>query len=347
MKNVLNLGGALTLAASAFMLSTPVSAQQSPTIAKIKARGSLVCPVPTSPYLGFFEVAADGAWHGFDIDMCKAIASALLGAEAKTTFSAVSWADRFPALQAGTLDAVVMFTSWTRSRDSKLGLQFSAPYFFAGVRLLTQAPKVKAAKDLSGATICAAAGSTADKELVKYFAARNIKYKMLTFEKFSDASSAYKNKRCDALSGAGPGLAVLLASGELQGGVHTLLPDAVTMEPISAVVRQGDDAFLDVINWTFAALFEAERLGITKENVSAMKNDPNSSAEIKFLLGASPGVGNGMGLTDSWAFDVIKAVGNYREVYDRNLGQASPYKLPVGLNTLWNQGGLLYAPGFD
>lgn len=347
MKNMLALGGALAFASSMFSFTAPVMAQQSATIAKIKARGSIVCPVPTSPYLGFFEVAADGTWHGFDIDMCKAIGSAILGTDAKETFSAVSWADRFPALQAGTLDTIVMFTGWTRSRDTKLGFQFSAPYFFAGVRLMTQAPKVKTAKDLSGATICTVAGSTADKDLVKYFGARNIKYKMLTFEKFSDATSAYKNKRCDALSGAGPGLAAILASPDMQGGTHMILPDAITMEPIGAVVRQGDEGFLDVINWTFAALLEAQRLGITKDNVTAMKADTSSSAEVKFLLGVSPGVGSGMGLTDSWAYDVIRKVGNYSEIYDRNLGKASPYKLPVGYNTLWNQGGLLYSPGFD
>ncbi|MFM0653543.1 transporter substrate-binding domain-containing protein [Paraburkholderia sediminicola] len=326
--------------------SAPASAQ-SATLAKIKARGSLICPVPTSPYLGFFEVNSDGSWHGFDIDICKSIATAILGPNAKATFSAVSWADRFPALQSGSLDLIAMFTGWTRSRDAKIGLQFSQPYFFAGVRLMVPVSlKVKAVKELNGATICAAAGTTAVTDLVPYLASLKIKYKLLTFENSSDVASAYKSKRCDAMADAGAGLATMRAS-QLKIDEHVILPDAVSMEPISVAVRQGDDAFLDVVNWTLFALVQAQRLGITKDNVAARRADPNSSSEVKFLLGVTPGIGEGLGLPDSWAYNVIKANGNYGEIYDRNLGDKSPYKLPAGVNTLWNQGGLLYTPVFD
>ncbi|ALL68413.1 Glutamate Aspartate periplasmic binding protein precursor GltI [Paraburkholderia caribensis MBA4] len=338
------IAGAATVLASA---SAQAAGPNSPTLQRIKARGSLVCPVPTSPYLGFFEVGSNGSWHGLDIDICKSVATAILGPNPKVNFSAVSWADRFPALQSGSIDLIAMFTSWTRSRDSKLGFQFSNPYLFAGVRLMVPAAlNVKSAKQLDGATICAVAGSTGDRQLVNYLRAINVKYKMLTFENFTDVVSAYKNKRCDALSAAGPGLAVLRA-GELKTPEQVILPDVVSMEPISVAVRQGDDAFLDVVNWTFAALIEAQRLGITQANVDAKRSDPNSSAEVKYLLGASPGVGEGLGLSDAWAYDVIKQVGNYSEIYARNLGDKSPYKLPPGPNTLWTQGGLLYSPTFD
>lgn len=347
MKYLIRIMGALACAIAIAMLPAPAMAASSPTLTKIKARGSLVCPVPTSPYLGFFEVGGNGGWHGFDIDICKSIAVAILGPDAKVNFSAVSWADRFPALQSGTLDLIAMFTGWTRSRDVKLGLQFSMPYFFGGVRLMVPTSlHVKSAKELNGATICAVAGSTGDRELVGYLASLKVKYKMLTFENFSDVASAYKNKRCDALSAAGPGLAALRA-GELKVADHVILPDVVSMEPISVAVRQGDDAFLDVVNWTLAALIEAQRLGITKENVAALRADPSSPAAVKYLLGVTPGVGSGLGLPDTWAFNVIKAQGNYGEIYARNLGDRSPYKLPPGANTLWSKGGLLYSPNFD
>ncbi|AXK65145.1 transporter substrate-binding domain-containing protein [Burkholderia sp. IDO3] len=347
LKQALSIAGtALTLAAFA-PPSTYAAGPNSPTLDRIKARGNLICPVPTSPYLGFFEVGSNGSWHGLDVDICKSIATAILGPNPKVSFSAVSWADRFPALQSGSIDLIAMFTSWTRSRDAKLGLQFSNPYLFAGVRLMVPASlKIKSAKELDGATICAVAGSTGDKQLVNYLRSLNVKYKMLTFENFTDVVSAYKNHRCDALSAAGPGLAVLRA-GELKTPEQTILPDIVSMEPTSVAVRQGDDAFLDVINWTFGALIEAQRLGITQENVAAKRADRNSSAEVKYLLGVTPGVGEGLGLPDAWAYNVIKQMGNYSEIYARNLGDKSPYKLPPGQNTLWSQGGLLFSPTFD
>jgi general L-amino acid transport system substrate-binding protein len=339
----------VTLSAAAVLAAPAAFAAggNSPTIDRIKARGALVCPVPTSPYLGFFEVGTNGTWHGLDVDICKSIATAILGPNPKINFSAVSWADRFPALQSGSLDLIAMFTSWTRSRDAKLGLQFSTPYLFSGVRLMVPASlNVKTAKQLDGATICAVAGSTGDRQLVNYLRAINVKYKMLTFENFTDVVSAYKNRRCDALSAAGPGLAVLRA-GELKTPEQVILPDVVSMEPISVAVRQGDDGFLDIINWTFGALVEAQRLGITQGNVDAKRADATSSAEVKYLLGVTPGVGEGLGVPDNWAFNVIKQMGNYSEIYNRNLGDKSPYKLAPGPNTLSTQGGLLYSPTFD
>jgi len=323
------------------------NAPQPSTVERIKARGHLVCPVPTSPYLGFFEIDDKGNWKGFDIDICKSIATAILGKDPKITFNAVSWADRFPAIQSGTIDLISMFTSWTKRRDTTLNLSMSNPYLFAGVRLMVPVSLgVKSAKELDGATICAPLGSTADIQLVSYLSGLGVQYKMLTFEKMSDVTSAYQNGRCEAISAAGPGLATFRA-GSLKIDAHEILPDAVTMEITSVVTRAADTELLDIVNWTLAALMEADRLGITQANVQAKRDDPNSSNEVKHLLGVTPGVGSGLNLADDWVYTLISTLGNYSDIYDRNLGAGSPYKLPPGQNALWSNGGLLWAPTFD
>ena len=329
------------------MLASSGAQAQSTAVTAIKQRGKLVCPVPTAPYLGFLEVDNKGVWKGLDVDVCRSMAAALFGPGEHAEFSPVSWADRIPALQSGAIDVIIMATGWTRSRDNKLGLQFSQPYFFGGTQLMVPTDLgVKNAQDLNGATICAAAGTTVEKDTGNYLTSLGVKYTMLTFEKTSDVNSAYKNKRCEVLAGFGPGNAVLRAT-ELDPAKHVVLPDVISMEPESIGVKQGNDDLLDVANWTIAALVQAEILGITKENVDTMAADPKASADVKALLGVTPGVGDGLGIGDKWAYDVIKAEGNYGEIYARNLGEQSLYKLAPGQNAPWTKGGLLFSPVFD
>jgi len=317
------------------------------TVERIKARGHVVCPVPTSPYLGFFELDDRGNWKGFDIDMCKAVATAILGPDPKITFNAVSWADRFPAIQSGTIDFIVMFTSWTKRRDTVLNLSMSNPYLFAGVRLMVPAALgAKSARDLEGATICAVLGSSTEVQLVNYLRSQRVQYKMLTFEKFSDVTSAYQNGRCEAISAYGTGLATFRA-GALKVNEHVILPDAITMEATSIATRAADTDLLDVVNWTLAALMETDRLGITQASVQAKRDDPNSPSEVKHLLGVTPGVGAGLNLPDDWVYNIISTLGNYSDIYDRNLGANSPYQLPPEINAVWSKGGILWAPTFD
>ena len=337
---------ALAMAIGGLGIATSAQAQTS-VLDAVKRKGKLVCPVPTAPYLGFLEVDDKGVWKGLDVEICRSVAAAIFGPGDHAEFSPVSWADRIPALQSGAIDIIVMATGWTRSRDLKLGLQFSQPYFFGGAQFMVPTDLgVKAAKDLNGATVCAAAGTTVERDAGAYLTGLGVKYTMLTFEKTSDVNSAYKNKRCEVLAGFGPGNAVLRAT-ELDPAKHIVLPDVISMEPESIAVKQGSDDMLDIANWTIAALVQADILGITKDNVDSMAADPKASNDVKLLLGVKPGVGDGTSLGDKWAYNVIKASGNYGEIYSRNLGEKSPYKLPPGQNAPWTRGGLLFSPVFD
>lgn len=336
--------GLLAFAALACLASPGARAQ---TIDAIKARGRLVCPVPTASNFGFLELDDRGNWRGMDTDLCRAVATALLGTPDKVTFSPVSWADRFTALQSGTLDIVVMSTGWTRARDARLGLLFTQPYFFGGAQLLVPSSLgAKSAKDLRNVTICAVAGTTVERNVGLYLTSLNAPYRMLTFEKGPDATAAYRSGRCEALANFGPQIAALRAL-EFTAAEHAILPDAISMEPQAMALRQNDVALWRVANWTLMALVQADMLGVTKDNADAMRAQADARPEVKFLLGATPGIGDGLGLRDTWALDVIKAVGNYGELYARSLGDKSPYQLPPGPNQPWNKGGLLFTPTFD
>ena len=337
---------ALATAAAVFLLAASTGAQAaSPDT--IKARGKLICPVPTSALPGFSELDSQGQWKGFDIDLCRSLATAILGTPDKAEFTAISWANRVPALQSGTIDAVIMLTGWVRSRDVKLGMQFTNPYFFGASQLMVPATlKVSSAKQLDGATICSVAGSTTTTNVDGYLRSLSVKHEMLTFEKTSDSTAAYKAGRCEAIAQYGPSNAFFRAA-QLDVPGHVILPDMIGMEPESIAVKQGDDALLDMANWTLAALVQADILGITSKNVDAIAADSTSSPDQKRLLGVLPGVGDGFGLDDRWAYRVIKLNGSYGEMFDRDLGQGSPYKMVPGQNQPWTHGGLLFSPVFD
>jgi general L-amino acid transport system substrate-binding protein len=274
------------------------------------------------------------------------MAVALLGSPDKASAVSVSFPQRFPALQSGDIDVILMVTTWTLQRDTALGFQFSNPYFYGGSQFMVKKSLgVTSATQLNGATICTVAGTTTEKLLADFMDRNKLTYKVVALEKAEETREAYLAGRCDALIGWGPGLASFRVSKAGIPDQHIVLPEVLTNEPISAVVRQNDDSFLDVVNWTLAALIEAEDLGVTSKNVEEMKGSDN--IRIKRLLGVTPGIGKAMGLPEDWAYQVIKQVGNFGEIYDRSLGAASPYKLDRGLNRLWNKGGLLAAPVFD
>lgn len=314
---------------------------------RITENNRIVCAVPTSPYLGFLEVDDKGNWNGMDIDICRAVGIAMLGPDAKVEFNALSWADRFAALQSGGVDMVAMATGWTRSRDAQLGLQFSLPYYFGGAQLMVHSNLgVTKAADLDGATICAAAGTTVERSTASYLASLGVKYEMLTFENTSDRNAAYESERCQALAGWGPGNAVMRAT-SLGADAHTLLPDVISNEPISAVIAQGDQRMMDIVNWAISAMVAADTLGITSKNAVEMRDAADALPAVRTLLGATPGFGEGLGLADDWAFNVITKVGAYSEVFANNLGDNSPYGLPAGSNQAWTSGGILWSPIID
>lgn len=335
----------LSLGLLGALFAVPASAQ-SPTVKKIQDRGKLLCSAPAGGYQGFYEVDDKGQWKGLEADLCRALAVSILGAADKASPVPVSFAQRFPALQSGDLDVVLMVTTWTLQRDTTLGFQFSNPYFFGGAQFMVKKSiGVTSATQLNNATVCVIAGTTTERLLTDFMNRNKLSYKVVAAEKTEEVREAYLADRCDALIGWGPGLATFRVGKAKNPDEHVILPEILTNEPQSAVVRQNDDAFLDVVNWTFAVMIEAEDLGITSKNVDEMKGSDN--IRIKRLLGVTPGIGKALGLPEDWAYKVIKSIGNMGEVYERTMGMNSPYKLQRGLNRLWNQGGLLYSPVID
>jgi general L-amino acid transport system substrate-binding protein len=319
---------------------------QSPTLDAIAKRGELLCSGATVNSPGFAVVDAKGEWSGLDIDICKALTIAVLGDEKKLKLVPVSFVQRFPALQSGTIDVIVKNTAWTLTRNTELGFMFSMPYLFTGNGIMVyKSLGVTKGVDLDGATICTSAGTTLEKNTADFFTKNNKKYKLLSFENATERDQAYIAKRCDAIVNGFAQLAAIRAFSAPNKDDHIILNDFLGKEVQGAVVRQGDDKFLNVVNWLIFALTEAEELGITSANVDAKKSD--ADPRVQRLLGVTPGIGKKLGLRETWAAEVIKKVGNYGEVYSRNLGADSPLKLERGYNKPWNQGGVFYSPPFD
>ncbi len=333
------------LACTGLSMAGAVSAQ-SPTIDAIKGRGELLCSGATVNSPGFAVVDAKGEWKGLDVDICRAIAVAILGDDKKMKLVPVSFVQRFPALQGNNIDLIAKNTAMNLTRTTDLGFIFSAPYLFTGNGIMVyKSLGVTKGADLDGATICTTAGTTLEKATADFFAKNNKKYKLLTFENGNERDQAYLAKRCDAMVNGFEQLAAVRAFAAQNPADHVILPDALGKEVQGVVVRQGDDKFLNLVDWTIFALIEAEELGITSANVDSKKNDPDP--RVQKLLGTQPGVGKKLGLRETWAAEVIKTVGNYGEIYERNLGSGSQLKLDRRYNKPWNQGGILYSPPFD
>ncbi len=327
----------LTVATSA----TSVLAATGDTLKAVKDRGSLLCTGHNGTYLGFAEVDDKGDWKGFDIELCKALATAIFGDPSKLKIVPVSWAQRFPAIQSGDIDVIIKVTGWTMGRDTELGLQFSRPYFLGPTQLMAH-KEIGAtdAKGLDGATVCASAGTSTERIAADYLTNLGVEFEMVTFEKTEEMRSAYFAGRCDAFAGWGPNLAITRIKGP-DPDKHMILPDVMAVEPESAAMRQGDDNWVDILNWLFTALLIAEQYGITSDNVDQHKAKPGNPT-VERLLGATPGIGDRLGLGNDWAYNVIKNVGNYKQIYDRTLGEGSAYKLPRGPNALITDGGVMY-----
>lgn len=335
---------AILLAAS-FAVVGMVASASAATLDNVKARGRLLCSAHTSSYFGFAELSDTGKWKGFDIDFCKAVAVAVLGDAEKVTFVPVSWEQRFPALQSGELDVVFKNTTWTLSRDAGLGLQFTIPYLYNGVQVAVGANAgIKAPADLGGATGCGLQGSSTEQVLTDFFGSIGKKYNSITYQATEQVTQAFLAQRCDYMAAVGLTLAISLKGHEKN---YVILPDLLNLNVNAGVVRQNDDAWLDIVNWTINGMIEAEALGINSKNVDEMAAKAGSNIAVSRFLGVTPGVGAKLGLRDTYLRDVIKMVGNYGEVYDRNLGANSAYKLDRGKNQHWSKGGLLIGPVFD
>ena len=280
----------ITAAALAFGSGAAALAQDEGTLGAIKERDSLLCTGHNGSYLGFAEVDADGAWQGFDIEFCKALATAILGTPDKLQVIPISWAQRFPSIQSGDIDVIIKVTGWTQTRDTELGLQYSRPYFIGPFYVMSRTDlEAQAVSDLEGGVFCVNSGTTVERVLADYMEANGIGYETLAFEKGEELRSALYAGRCDAIAGFGPFLSSTRINADNPDD-FTILGDVIALEPEGIVVREGDDALLDVINWMVSALIMAEQEGITQANVDDVKANP-PSATIERLLGVSPGFG--------------------------------------------------------
>lgn len=333
--------GTAALALGLFQISAPAEAAGGKTLETVKARGVLNCTGHDGSYLGFAEVDDKGNWKGMDIDLCRAVAAAVLGDPAKLKIVPISWAQRWPSVQSGNVDIIIKASGGTLSRDTELGLQFSMSYYLGTTKVMAHKElNLKSLKDAAGGTICIPAGTSQEQQVAAYAQKLGIKLQPVVIEKTEELEQAYFAKRCDLYAQWGPVLAIArTAKGKVDD--HVILPDVLAVEPEVMIVRQGDDNWVDIANWTLTALLFAEQEGITSKNVDEIRAKPTSPQVSKFL-GATPGMGKGLGLPDDWAYNVIKKVGNYSEIFDRDLGKSSPYKMDRELTNLWNAGGVLF-----
>ena len=312
------------------------------TLSTVKARGQLVCGV-SEGLPGFSHRDVEGRWSGLDVDFCRALASAVLGKSAKVRFRALSSKDRFDALISGKVDVLARNTTWTLSRDTALGLNFAGVLFHDGQGFMVRKELgVKNALELDGVTVCAHAGTTTEINVAEFFRSRRMTVKLIAFEKTGDALTAYRNGKCEVYSADRSGL-YAQRSRLAAPDNHKILAEVISKEPLGPAVRHGDDAWLEVVRWTLFALINAEELGVTSENAGKLVKE-SKNPEILRLLGGAENLGKKIGLDPKWALRAVKAVGNYGEIFGRNLGPKSPLKISRGLNRLWSDGGILYAP---
>jgi general L-amino acid transport system substrate-binding protein len=316
-------------------------AQAGPTLDKIKQNGNISCGVPTG-IPGFGMPDSQGKYGGFDVDICRALSAAIFADPDKVKYVPLTAQQRFTALQSGEVDLLSNNTTWTLQRDTELGLNFAPVVFYDGQGFMV--PKklgVKTAKELNGATICVAPGTTTELNLADYFRANKMEFKPVVIEKVDELFAAFFSGRCDVMTGDASALAAQRTGRASNPEDYMILTERISKEPLAPVVRQGDDQWHDIVDWVIFALIEAEEKGITQKNVDDMAktDDPN----IKRMLGVTPGMGKDLGLDEKWAYNEVKMVGNYGEIFDKHLGLGSPLKLERGLNNLWTQGGLIYA----
>ncbi|MEY4266066.1 MAG: ral L-amino acid-binding periplasmic protein AapJ precursor [Pseudomonadota bacterium] len=332
---------AAAVAAVATLTATPAHAGK--TLDAIKARGQVICGVnPSLP--GFAAADSQGNWTGFDVDVCKAVAATVLNDATKVKWTPLNASQRFAALQAGEIDVLSRNTTWTLTRDASLGLNFTGVTYYDGQGfMVTKKSKITSAKQLKGATVCVQSGTTTEKNLADYSKAMKLNMKPVVFETQEATNKAYFTGRCQVYTTDASGLASVRNKEATNPDDHLILPDLISKEPLGPSVRRGDDEWFAIVKWVVFALIEAEEYGITQANVDQMKAS-STDPVVQRILGTSEDTGKLLGLDKDWAYRAIKAVGNYGEMFERNVGPKSTLKLPRGANNLWSKGGLIYAP---
>jgi general L-amino acid transport system substrate-binding protein len=327
-----------TLALSAAFWSQVATAQ---TLKTVTDRGMLSCGV--SQGLPGFSLPDDkGNWTGLDVDICRAIAAAIFNDSAKVKFVPLSAKDRFTALQSGEIDLLSRNTTWTLSRDTSLGANFTGVTYYDGQGFLVKKSlKVNSALELNSASVCVQTGTTNEQNLADYFKGNNMKYEVIAFGSADETIKAYESGRCDVFTADVSQLYAerLKLSNPAD---HSVLPEVISKEPLGPMVRHGDDQWFDLVKWVLFAMINAEELGVTQKNVDEMAK--SDKPELKRVFGTDGNLGEQLGVTKDWVSRIVKAVGNYGESFDRNVGAGSKLGISRGLNQLWTKGGIQYAP---
>jgi general L-amino acid transport system substrate-binding protein len=328
--------------AVAALLAGAASAQS--TLEAVKARGELICGSNTG-LTGFGAPDANGEWQGFDVSLCRAIAAAVLGDPTKVKFVPTTGETRFTSLSSGEVDLLVRNSTWTLTRDSELAFDFVAVNYYDGQGFMVKKELgVSSAKELDGATVCIQTGTTTELNLADFFKANNMTYTPVNVADDSEAAAQYLAGACDTYTTDASGLAASRAT-MADAENHIILPEIISKEPLGPVVRHGDANWGDIVRWTYYSLVIAEEFGITKANVEEVASS-TTNPEIRRLLGLEGDMGVKLGLDNEFAKRAIMVAGNYGEIFEANIGASTPIKLARGLNALWTQGGLQYAPPF-
>ena len=328
----------VTLALAAGLSAQAASAQ---TLKTVKDRGMLSCGV-SQGLPGFSTPDDKGNWTGLDVDICRAIAAAIFNDPAKIKFVPLSAKDRFTALQSGEIDVLSRNTTWTLSRDTSLGANFTGVTYYDGQGFLVKKSlKVNSALELNSASVCVQTGTTTEQNLADYFKGNNMKYEVIAFGTADETIKAYESGRCDVFTSDVSQLyaeRLKLAN----AADHVVLPEVISKEPLGPMVRHGDDQWFDIVKWTLYAMVGAEELGVNQKNVDEMAK--SDKPELKRAMGTDGNLGEQLGLTKDWIIRIVKAVGNYGESFERNVGSGSKLGIARGLNNLWSKGGIQYAP---
>jgi general L-amino acid transport system substrate-binding protein len=328
------------LLAAGAMAAVPAHAGK--TLDAIKARGQVVCGVNTG-LAGFSAADSQGNWTGLDVDVCRAIAAAVLGDGSKVKWVPLTAQQRFTALQSGEIDILSRNTTWTLTRDASLGLTFTGTTYYDGQGFMVPVKsKIKSAKAMKGATVCVQSGTTTEKNLTDFSRANKLDLKPIVFEKQEAATGAYFSGRCVAFTTDASGMASIRNKEAKDPKEHIILPELISKEPLGPAVRRGDDEWMAIAKWVVFGLIEAEEYGITQANVDQMKS--STDPVVMRIVGTSEDTGKLLGLDKDWMVRAIKTTGNYGEIFERNVGPNTSLALPRGVNNLWNKGGIVYAP---
>lgn len=338
---MLNKKHLVLLASAGSVTLAGIATAQADVLEDTIERGAVQCGV-SDGLPGFSAPDGDGNWQGLDVDVCRAVAAAVLGDSEAVNYISLNAVERFTALQSGEVDVLSRNTTWTTTRDTTLGLNFAGVNFYDGIGFMVSRDLgINGAMELDGAAICIQTGTTTELNVADYFRANDMEFDPIVFDTSEQTVGGFQAGRCDVLTSDTSQLAALrIQLDDPEGAV--ILPEIISKEPLGPVVRQGDDTWFNIVKWSLFAMINAEEYGVTSENTEEMLSSENP--DVARLLGQDGNYGEGMGLEADWAYNIISQVGNYAESFERNVGMGSPLEIERGVNALWNAGGFQYAP---